>query len=294
MASFSHEILVELFRNRVELARELLHVCAGIEIPGLTFESGSIDLSQVTPTEYRADKVVIARDELRIPTAAVIIEIQRSADAEKRWTWPEYVTALRARLRCPVTLLVMIPDDRLARWARDRIETGHPGFALAPVVVAPSDIPRIDPALARDSPELAVLSTLVHLELDLAFAAFEAVQQLPETTADLYWDLILRAMPAAARQILEVRVEGYKFQSEFALRHQALGRDAEREERLGELRRLVVQIAQHRCSSVAGDLEPRLRLVTHEALSALVVSLGGARSEDEALDAIDRLLPRKP
>ncbi len=60
--SFLHEILVDLFRERPTLAAELLRVCAGIQLPGVTAELASIDLSQVAPAEYRSDALSVLRD----------------------------------------------------------------------------------------------------------------------------------------------------------------------------------------------------------------------------------------
>jgi len=292
--SLPHEIVVELFRNRVDLARELMRACFGVELPGTSLEEASIDLSQVTPIEYRADYVVIARDEQRAPTGAIIVEIQLSADADKRWTWPAYVAILRAKLRCAVRLLVIAPDDGVARWARERIETGHLGFALEPAVVAFSDVPRvIDPAAAREFPELAVLSAFAHPELDVVLAAAEAIQQLPETAGGVYWDIILSLVSSSVRQLVEARMEGYKYQSEFALRHQAQGREEGREEVRDNLRRSVLKLAGTKLARVPEDLEDRVRRAAEPALVALLVALGESRTHDDALAAIDRLMPER-
>ena len=130
--SVLHQILVELFRNRSELAPELLRICAGIELPHDHVQLTSNDLSQVVSTEYRADFVVELRDRANAIVAAVIVEVQLRADPDKEATWPLYVAALRAKLRCPVTLLVVAPEPAVARWARRPIELGHPGFRLQP------------------------------------------------------------------------------------------------------------------------------------------------------------------
>jgi len=55
--SFLHELLVDLFRERPQLAPELLRACAGIWVESATVELGSIDLSQVAPAEYRSDAI---------------------------------------------------------------------------------------------------------------------------------------------------------------------------------------------------------------------------------------------
>jgi hypothetical protein len=110
-----HEVLVEFFRSRPQLARELLYECAGISTIGSSFALASIDLSQVMPGEYRADAVIVIHDDGPTPIAAVIVEVQLQIDGDKRRTWPLYVAALHARLHCPTSLLVLSPDESVAR-----------------------------------------------------------------------------------------------------------------------------------------------------------------------------------
>jgi hypothetical protein len=122
---------------------------------GARAEIGSIDLSQVVPTEYRADAVIVFRDQ-EIARAAAIIEVQLHYDPDKRRSWPVYVAALRAALACPVYLLVIAPDPSVARRVCAPIELGHPGFELTPLAIELADLPRVtDPAAARRLPELA-------------------------------------------------------------------------------------------------------------------------------------------
>ena len=133
--AFPREVLVELFRSRPELAREVLLRCASFEVAGDTAEAGSADLTQVASVEFRADAVSVFKV-AGVVSAAVIVEVQRFESAEKRRTWPVYVAALRARLGCPVILLVVAPDEKVADWARRPIDLGHPGFSLAPLVMS--------------------------------------------------------------------------------------------------------------------------------------------------------------
>ncbi|HWU88067.1 MAG TPA: hypothetical protein VN253_12360, partial [Kofleriaceae bacterium] len=114
MPSFSHEILVDLCRQRGELARALVRLC-GIAVDGARVELASIDLSQVVPTEYRADAVTVFRDG-DVARGAVIVEVQLQPDPDKWSSWPVYVSVLRAALGCPVHLLVIAPDPAVARW----------------------------------------------------------------------------------------------------------------------------------------------------------------------------------
>ena len=224
MLSFHHEILVELFRSNGELAVELLRSCAGIAVDHARVELGSIDLSQVAPTEYRADAVIILRDRRRPPVTGVIVEVQGQIKRDKLLTWPAYVANLRAKLACPVVLLVIAPDPAVAAWARRPIELGHPGFHLTPIVIGFDDVPWVrDPVAASRLPELAVLSVMAHPELDIAETAVDAIAQLPAEQARLYFDVVMMALPAALRRILEARVQRYEYQSEFARKYYGQG-----------------------------------------------------------------------
>jgi hypothetical protein len=167
--SFDHEILVELFRENAVLAAELLRSCAGIHIDHARADHGSIDLSQVVSTEYRADNVAILRGLDGRPVTGVIVEVQLREDRDKLQSWPIYVAALRAQLGCPAMLLVIAPEPAVARWAGRPIELGHPGFCLTPLVISFANVPRVrDPIAASHLPELAMLSVMAHPELEIA------------------------------------------------------------------------------------------------------------------------------
>jgi hypothetical protein len=121
------------------------------------------------------------------------------------------------------------PEPSVAHWAATPIATGHPGWALAPIVLGPSAVPVVrDPAVAVLSPELAVLSVMLHgHETDAAAAAqaaLAAVRSLDDERAKLYTDLVLASVDVAARAILEaVMASGYQYQSDFARRYVAQG-----------------------------------------------------------------------
>ncbi|WP_188191166.1 hypothetical protein [Nonomuraea sp. SYSU D8015] len=44
-------------------------------------------------------------DDEHVPVSAVVLEVQRQYDEDKRWSWPVYLATLRARHKCPVLLL---------------------------------------------------------------------------------------------------------------------------------------------------------------------------------------------
>src|SRR5262249_5216423 len=149
------------------LAPALLASCAGIAVEHAQVKRESIDLSQITPTAYRADNVVVLQDRDGKPVTGVIIEGQRHDDRDKLLACPVCVAALRAQLECPAVLLVIAPSPAIARWARRPIELGHPGFRLTPLVISFADVPRVcDRDAASQLPQLAVLSVMAHPDLE--------------------------------------------------------------------------------------------------------------------------------
>ncbi|MFC7645021.1 hypothetical protein ACFQX6_33440 [Streptosporangium lutulentum] len=165
------------------------------------------------------------------PVLAVVVEVQRGRDADKRWSWPVYLTTLRARTRCPAVLLVICADTRTATWCRTPIHLGHPGWTLAPLVVGPEAVPLVtDAKQAADAPELAVLSAMAHggapEGIDVLQALFGALAVIDDDQARLYSDFVLMALPAAARQSLEelMKTGTYEYQSDFARKYVAEGR----------------------------------------------------------------------
>jgi len=228
-----HEVLVDLFRNCAELAPRLLDACAQIAFRHDRVDHAPIDLSQVVSTEYRADSVVVLRDSGEPPVAAIIVEVQLGVDPDKKYSWPVYVATLRAKLRCPVVLLVVTKLPRIAAWARAPIVLGHPRFFLEPVVIELADVPRTtNLADVQHVPELAVLSAMAHPELEIATVAVSAIIGLPEDQARLYLDLIMAALPPSLRELLESHMQGYVYQSEFARKYYSQGLEQGREQGL--------------------------------------------------------------
>lgn len=81
-------------------------------------------------------------------------------------------------------------------------------------------------------------------------------------------------------------MEGYKFRSEFALRHQAIGREE------GVRQSVTAMLTGRRFAGALDDLEARLQFATRETLAALVVEINEASTAAEARAAFDRLVPK--
>jgi hypothetical protein len=218
-----------LFRNRPQLAADLLGNVLNVTVPefdDVQAESG--DLTEVVPSEFRADVVVVLRTDR--PVLGVVVEVQRGRDPQKRWSWPLYVTSLRARIECPTVLLVVCVDAAVASWCAKSIPIGHPGWALRPLVLGPDSIPAVtDADEAENLPELAVLSAMVHGSQ--RFEVLDALHKgvlcdVDDERAQLYADVVLAALQTEyARSYLEglLIAEKYEYQSSFAKRYFAEG-----------------------------------------------------------------------
>ncbi|PRY57766.1 hypothetical protein [Glycomyces artemisiae] len=145
MVTHSHEVPIRLFQARPELAAELLVKTLGAAIPAYASAlSESEALTNNDPLELNCDNAAVFRSEAGVPVFAVIIEVQRHQDNRKQFSWPMYVTILRARLQCPVRLLAVCTDEATADWARRPIEVGPPGFTLLPDVINPEELLEIN------------------------------------------------------------------------------------------------------------------------------------------------------
>jgi hypothetical protein len=85
MPSSRHELLVDMFRHNPSLAPELLIRSFGFDMPG--FEAVRLvpaELTDHTPTEYRADAVVVLSADEK-PVLGVIVEVQLRPDPLKKW-----------------------------------------------------------------------------------------------------------------------------------------------------------------------------------------------------------------
>lgn len=128
MPGLRHELLVQLFRDRPSLAVDLLASAAQLDLRATTVRHASVDLSQVAPTEYRADDVIVVGEDGDVDRAVVVVEVQLRADERKRLVWPVYISAARAIHGCRAILLVLAPDSKVAECRRaDRARASRPG-----------------------------------------------------------------------------------------------------------------------------------------------------------------------
>lgn len=288
MPSQLHESHLFLFRNQPTLAAELIRDALGGKLP--TYGAArvvSADLTEVQPAEYRADMVIELWNDAA-PVYDIVVEVQLAPHAPKRFAWPAYVANLRARLKCPVALLVVTPSKRVVRWASRCIRMGG-RHHFTPYVLGPSAVPEVtDEAHALENPELAVLSAMAHGDdanveraVNIALAAQKASVGLDANRSKIYLDLIMSSLGEAARQALKkMDARTYEYQSEFARQFIAQGRAEGRSE--GQAALVSRQLAV-RFGTLDSEVQARIRRASIADLEGIGERLLTARTLQEAL-----------
>ena len=230
------------------------------------------------------------------PVLGIIVEAQLSTDERKRYVWPVYTVNLRARLKCPVCLLVVTADDATARWAAKAVDLGG-GNRFVPLVLRPSGVPEVtDEDEARADPELAVLSAMAHGKdrdtdraVKIAVAAQVAALGLDPDRSRLYFDLVLTSLSEAGRRELQTMDPAkYEYQSDFAKRYVAQGRTEGRSEGRAEgliegRAALIAQLLEARFGSLSEKAKSRLGTAQIDELDAIGKRLLSAKTLEEAM-----------
>lgn len=288
MPSRKHETLLLLFRNRPQLAPDLMRDLLDVPLPAYTHVNiECADFTEVQPTEYRADLVLSLSN--GATELGIIVEVQLSRDDKKRFTWPAYVANLRARRRCPVCLLVVCADSAVADWAAKPVQLGCKN-TFAPWVLHPNAVPKIlDAAGAARDPELSALSVLAHghdpdakLAAQIAAIALGVSMTLDEERAQLYFDLILNSVSEAAREVLFETMRPFKHEylSDFVRGYVGEGRaEGEIQGRIA----LVTRQLAARFGSLSDEVKAQVASKTIEELDAIGDRLLIAASLEVAL-----------
>lgn len=203
-----------------------------------------------------------------------------------------YAAGLRARIRCPVCLLVVTSDERVALWSSQPIDLGGGNF-FTPLVLGPSGVPEVfEESHAWKDPELAVLSAMAHgndpdtsKAAQIAIAAISATIRLDAERSTLYFDLIAASLSEAAREALQdMDPAKYEYQSEFAKRYLAQGEARGRIE--GEARgraALLIKQLSMRFGPLPEAVGERLNSASIEELDAFAERILSASSLEEIL-----------
>lgn len=287
MPSHLHESLVYLFRNRPTLAAALLRDALHVNLPRHTqARIESADLTNIQPTEYRADLVAVLIE--NAPVLGIIVEVQLSVDERKRYVWPVYVASLRARLKCPVCLLVITLDERVARWAKTPTLLGGSNV-FEPLVLNRSGVPEIsDDTQAFADPELAVLSALAHgrnadthKATQIARVALKASAVLDGDRCRLYSDLIVTSLSEAARRELKsMDPAKYEYQSDIAKHWDAHGKALGRVEGTANV---ILKLLTLRFGALSDEVQSFVRRADISSLDAMSERVLSAETLAQAL-----------
>jgi flagellar biosynthesis/type III secretory pathway protein FliH len=161
--------------------------------------------------------------------------------------------------------------------------------------------------IALKLPELAVLSAMAHRDLDAADVAVEAIAPLPEDVSRLYFDLIVSRLPEGSRRLLEARMQGYQYQSEFARKYYGQGHEEGLKKGLDEglkkgldeglkqgLRDAVLALARVRFDEVTAEDQAAIAAL-HDPLAAtqLIGALAMAPTQADARVAFQLVVDRQ-
>ncbi|MCX4247441.1 hypothetical protein [Paraliomyxa miuraensis] len=209
--------MVKLVTEYPELWPELLRRCLGIELPDdVEVLQGPETVRQLHAADHTADgTMVVKRVCDGAPVEALVNEIQCKRDDDKWWTWPLHLAGIRARLKCPTTLVVLTPYQSTARWAARPIDVGRGRMTLRPLVIGPAQIPcTMDLDDARQHPALATMAVMVHGRRpgsrSLSKIALRAVHERLEEQREgstLLLDLITASVGAKALEEMEEEME---------------------------------------------------------------------------------------
>ncbi|MGM7644215.1 hypothetical protein ACSVDM_04880 [Nocardia sp. JW2] len=290
MPSYLHEGLLDLFRTDALLAPTLLAEEFGIPLPGLSrMRAESCDFTDIGPKEFRGDLALSTHDDRDLPVLGVCVEVQLAADDVRRWKWPVYLTTLRSRLCCPVVLLVVTPNRKVAKWAEQPIELDNVGSVVQPLVLGPDRFPVVtDPDEARRRPERATLSAIAHgagPHMEEVLAAFLAgLMKTDDEHAKMYLDLVDDALTlAASRRLEELMKNTPEYRGRIATKYVAKGREEGREEgRAEQAARAVATVLTARGLELSAAQRERLAACTDlDQLDAWLAQAVTATSSDE-------------
>ncbi|MFI7151576.1 hypothetical protein ACIBO2_42240 [Nonomuraea sp. NPDC050022] len=205
MPSPAHDTLNALFRNRPAFAVEILRDVFDVDLPpDVLIEVAGNDFNDRPSLDFQADTVITVGPR-QDPIFGVIVEIQQDTKEHKRTAWARYAAALWLQLKCPVVVLALCPDTRVATWAAEPIVTSLPGFVLQPQAFGPDQVPAItDHVQAADCLELAAMSVMMHGQQRTVTEAYmTALNKLPDGDSLQYYEYAYRLASLATRRIME-------------------------------------------------------------------------------------------
>jgi hypothetical protein len=207
-----HDSLVELLRT-MDLwpLVELLGSLAGLDLreaEWIVERTPTIAVPSLrSPRKRVADLVLTVRDRDGRVIAVLILEVQLTWDASKRWVWGVLAVAFAADQRCDARVVVFTPNPEVRGQIQRRLV---PHIEPSPLVIEPGHIRQIcDVDQARLRPRETIFAALYHaaetsepIETRVAGirAALIANRTLEEHEQLRYGDLMYAMTPAEIMQ----------------------------------------------------------------------------------------------
>jgi hypothetical protein len=300
MPSMTHEALLALLTERPEV---LLRLIAPSVPPAWTVGTTAVaeraDFAELRVGTLHADRLFTLRAPSGEVVAVVVLELLWSrAPRGKKLTMLRYEVLAHARFAgAPAFGVVLAPRARVARAFRAQRTGLEPRVQYAPLVLGPEAVPVVtDVEVARQCPELAVLSAVAHAGTGagaaVARVALASCAALDPEDAAIYADLVLSSLPRLVRAGLEAWMESlkgkYRFQSELARHWIGVGREVGVEEGREEGRRLalastLVKLLTLRFGPVDGTLRERIDLADVATLERWTEQVLSAASAADVL-----------
>ncbi|WP_244894019.1 hypothetical protein [Planobispora rosea] len=271
MPSPQHDALIRLFRDRPELAVELLHDLLGQNLPATPLIRPENTTFNTRPSDDIEADLVLVLGPPQAPAHAIIVEIQQDKSKDPRQL-ARYAAALWLQLRCDVTVLVVCPDVKTAVHYAQPIDSGLTGYRLQARVLGPDDIPVItDPQQAAAQPELATLAVMMHgrRERKVVEAFTTALADLPGDHAPKYYEYAFSMAAPEVRILLEeiMTSTDWPVYSPFAREHYGRGVEegktvGKAEGRAEEAARMVLVVLEARGLAVPDEIRARITACT--------------------------------
>jgi hypothetical protein len=205
MPSVRHDAINRFFRERPAFAVEVLRDLLDVRLPvGVSAALEEKTFNTRPSLDFHPDAVITVGPP-QDPVHGIVMEIQQRKLSSKRRQLPRYAAALWLMLDCPVTVMLVCPDEKVATYYAEPINTNLHDYSFHPAVLGPGTIPAItDPQQAAAHPDLAALAVMAHGERREVAEAFVAgTRQLSREHALQYNEHAHNMSTPAIQNVLE-------------------------------------------------------------------------------------------
>jgi len=289
--SSEHQLLADLFKDRPESGRVTALVGQIASILNLLppgYAGAGLWESKTTlhPVELSSERVALLYNRQGAAARALVVEIQQDIKEDKRRSWPVYAWAAWRETGVDADVVVIAPDDAVARWEQGTITNGRHTFNVQ--VIGRHNLPVItDEQEAKAKPLLALLSAGVHLQSSTPPAGSSQIQadkdrqsaaqmKIADTVArdiglpdaEIYVRVLFNHLNAEARTMaLE---DSGPFLTKFEQEARAQVKAAH--EHMVEM---ALEVYEARFAALSGDLRQDLRQELVKRTPEELVALGG-------------------